>query len=589
MPYLPNLPGSSQTRQVLEVFSGYNHNLKIGDGEFYHTQNLCADHYPMLSVRKKRGVVRLLQNPQGMLAKGALAYVENGQLYYGEENITSYLQAKGLALSPEGEKTMVGMGAYLLIFPDKVYINTTDFSDCGAMEAYAQTSGHIEYTICEENGNAYPAPYQGAQQPSDPQNGDLWLDTSGSAHVLKVWSEAASQWTQIPTVYTKISAAGIGLPFEKYDGVTISGCAGSPQAEALNGSRLIQEKGDDYIVVAGLLDQSYIQTEGTVTVKRSVPDMDFVTECQNRLWGCKYGLAEGKTVNEIYCCALGDFKNWSKYQGISTDSYTASVGSDGPFTGAVTFMGNPLFFKENRLHKVYVSPGGAHQIVDTAMPGVMKGSEKSLCPVGNQLFYLSRDGVCAYTGSTPTVISRKLGSVFCRDGVAGAYGSRYYISVSDGENRHLFRADTDTGVWYREDDLEAIAFASLPGELYCLASDGRLLAMNGTKGTPESSVAWSGETGLMGYGDADRKYVSRLNLRMILPVGSTARVEIQYDSDGIWHEAGTMTGRGTNSFLLPLRPRRCDHFRFRISGTGDMKLYSLARLYESGSDVGNEV
>ena len=53
--------------------------------------------------------------------------------------------------------------------------------------------------------------------------------------------------------------------------------------------------------------------------------------------------------------------------------------------------------------------------------------------------------------------------------------------------------------------------------------------------------------------------------------------------------AGTMTGRGTNSFLLPLRPRRCDHFRFRISGTGDMKLYSLARLYESGSDVGNEV
>ena len=87
----------------------------------------------------------------------------------------------------------------------------------------------------------------------------------------------------------------------------------------------------------------------------------------------------------------------------------------------------------------------------------------------------------------------------------------------------------------------------------------------------------------------DRAYGLRLNLRMILPVGSTARVEIQYDSNGIWHEAGTMTGRGTNSFLLPLRPRRCDHFRFRISGTGDMKLYSLARLYESGSDVGNEV
>ena len=39
--------------------------------------------------------------------------------------------------------------------------------------------------------------------------------------------------------------------------------------------------------------------------------------------------------------------------GLSTDSYYGNLGTDGKFTGAITHMGYPLFFKENCLHKVY--------------------------------------------------------------------------------------------------------------------------------------------------------------------------------------------------------------------------------------------
>ena len=67
--------------------------------------------------------------------------------------------------------------------------------------------------------------------------------------------------------------------------------------------------------------------------RRSVPEMDFVIESGNRLWGCKYGVVDGKAVNEIYASKLGDFKNWNCYAGRSTDSYVATRGSDGPFTG----------------------------------------------------------------------------------------------------------------------------------------------------------------------------------------------------------------------------------------------------------------
>jgi len=86
--------------------------------------------------------------------------------------------------------------------------------------------------------------------------------------------------------------------------------------------------------------------------------MDFITESGNRLWGCKYGVADGETVNEIYCCKLGDFKNWECYQGVSTDSWRASCGTDGKWTGAATLADSPIFFKEDCFHRVYPSATG---------------------------------------------------------------------------------------------------------------------------------------------------------------------------------------------------------------------------------------
>ena len=99
------------------------------------------------------------------------------------------------------------------------------------------------------------------------------------------------------------------------------------------------------------------------------------------------------------------------------------------------------------------------------------------------------------------------------------------------------------------------------------------------------AVKWAAETGLIGYTTVEQKYVSRFNLRMLLPRGSRADMYIQYDSDGVWHHCGHMEGVGTKSFLLPVRPRRCDHFRLRIEGEGEVRVYSFAKILETGSDA----
>ena len=40
---------------------------------------------------------------------------------------------------------------------------------------------------------------------------------------------------------------------------------------------------------------------------------------------------------------------------------------------------------------------------------------------------------------------------------------------------------------------------------------------------------------------------------------------------------------------LPIRTRRCDHFRLRYMGTGDARVYSVAKTFEVGSERGTMV
>lgn len=581
----PTLTEQGQSREMISTFAGYDHNRSIAANAFYDMKNMSSDGYPLLQSRARRGVVRQMETPQGILAKDAMAWADGGKLYYNGAEIV------GLTLT-EGEKQLVSMGAYLLIWPDKKYLNTKDLTDFGGLEASYESSGTVTYLLCGADGS--PLSKVSATKPEEPKGGEYWIDTTQTPHSLMMWSESSEMWIGVATVYTKIQAVGIGKPFREGDGVEISGAAYGgdsdvvqAQFEELNGTKIIYAKDEDYIVVVGLIDLTYEQTEGTVTVKRAVPDMDYVCEAQNRIWGCKYGMVDGKAVNELYCCALGDFKNWNRFLGIATDAWAASVGSDGAWTGAANYLGYPTFFKENVIHRIAISSAGAHQVTETVGRGVQNGSGKSLCVVNEVLYYKAREGVCAYDGSFPSAVGEALGDVRYHNAVGGGCGGKYYLSMRDGANAwHMFCYDTAKGLWHREDDLHALCFTQMDGELYAIdAETKQLLALHGSQGTPETAVKWAAETGLIGYTTVEQKYVSRFNLRMLLPKGAKADMAIQYDSDGVWHHCGHMEGVGTKSFLLPVRPRRCDHFRLRIEGEGEVRVYSFAKILETGSDA----
>ena len=554
MEYPVSLTQAPRSRTTIDVFGGCNFTLSARENEFFYMEDLSSDHYPQITPRKPRRLHKALSDCGGIIAKDALCYVNNGVFYINDYPIDMGLTA--------GEKQLVSMGAWVIVLPDKKMVNTATH-EVQAMEAQFLAAGTVSFTPCTLDGGALDTIVSDTA-PEDTTK--VWIDTTASPHAMKQYSDAAGDWVAVATPYTKIEAVGIGKGFDLYDGVQISGAASIPD---LNAAHAIWGKGDDYLVVAALCPGVF-QQQGGLQVSRKLPDMDFVIEHHNRLWGCKYGVSGGVTVNEIYASKLGDPKNFHCFMGIASDSQVFSCGSDGPFTGAAV-LDSPLFFKENCLHRVY-GDGYPFAMQVIACNGVQSGCGKSPAVVGDTLFYKSRSGVMAYDGGQSLCISRKLGFL-PGSAVGGAWGDKYYLSMEDG----LYVFDTAHTVWHREKPLAAQGFCCCDDVLFA-ATDAGIVSLNGG----DEQVSFSAETGLIGALDPDSKYLSRLTVRLRMAPGAQLRIGLRYDSEDAVQTVASLTGRTVQSFSLPLRPRRCDHLRMVLQGSGDVQVLSITKTMESG-------
>lgn len=567
--FLSQFSAPAQRRVTVNRFLGYDARQRLSPGAFAGMENLTAKHYPALAVREKRKTIAALDKPNGLCAKDCLIWVDGGTLYINGHAVELTLT--------DGEKQLVSMGAYLLIWPDKKYVNTQDLSDRGSLENTRQTTGTVTFTLCSGDGTGYEDYTTGAAAPDNAAAGALWLDT-GSMALLRY---DGVMWQAVEDAAMKLSAAGIGLGFSAGDGVTLSGCTGA----AVDGTWTLVQCEDDSIVIAAVAAVEGAQT-AAVTVRRYVPDMDFVVECGNRLWGCKYGIVDGKSVNAVYGSALGDFRNWNRFAGLSTDSYAADRGSDGVFTGAAAYLGTVLFFKENSMERLYVSAAGAHQITSLQCPGVKRGSSRSLAVVDGVLYFHGVGGVYAFDGSMPQPVSAAFGEVRYESAVAGAVEGQYWLSARQNGENHLLVYDTGCKLWHRQDGLRVRQFAVSGGVLYGMTGSG-IVAMTGGGAEDEAALHWYAETGELGLDTPEHQYLQRLELRLLPESGAWVRAYVSYDEGHSWQYAGAMEGGAgrLRAGLLVVRPVRCPQLRLRLEGRGDCRIYSISGVYEKGSEL----
>lgn len=571
---LPDMKYTDQIQRVTQTkFGGYNHQKGAGDGELYDMKNLTSLYYPLLASRPVRYLLTTLTKPNGLYGRDKLCWVDGTTYYY--DGVSRGAVA-------DSAKTFVAIGYYILIFPDKKYFNTRalgTYADLAALgtgvpapglnDCYA-VGAAAPYALYYWDGSAWT--YLMAEF------GSLESTYTGGATFQDgyLYGEAAEK----NTIYN--ASVTWSNYFKAGDAVTISGCTSYPDNNKTPVIREIDDTAHTMSFYENIFDNG---SETNVTISRWVPNMDFLCENENRLWGCK-----GDT---IYASKLGDPFNWNVFDGLSTDSYSVDVGSAGDFSGCVSHLGYPVFFKQGNIYKVYGSIPSNYQVMGSATLGCQEDSGASFAVAGEILFYLSRAGIMAYSGGIPSSVAEVFGTERYKNAVAGSDGLKYYVSMEDSaEAWHLFVYDTVRGLWHREDNVQALymAYAHDDNNLYLLDSAGKIWAIGNVADPPESatvetSIEWFAEFGDFTEGDANKKGVSKFQIRAELDTAATLTVQIKFDGAATWTTIKSLTAASKKSYNISVIPQRADHYRLRLSGTGGCRIYSMSRSFYSGSEI----
>lgn len=514
--------------------------------------------------------------------------------------------------SQSGEcKSMIKSGNKILIIPDGVIIDVEKrtvqkiaYKEVFLVGGDNNTASLM--TTCDGDENTYNCGFINLNSDS------IYRIVNGTLQKKITLNDRSMLWSDIPS-YVSFSYENARKfdNFKKGDNIEVSMSLKDKSldetkfkkglfeydnsAEKLKvGSYKIQKVGGTFIDISAPLinyeidDSNWItgfdstKNEFELTIEKKFPEvMPFGALCGNRIWLCQ------KDGHEIYASSLGDYTNYYDFSGLASDSWSANVGSDGEFTGIVNYLGSPLIFKEDTLYIVSGSQPSEYSYTEiNNFKGVEAGSERSFAIIDNVLYYKSAYGIIAYDGST-TIISQSLGKEKYCEAVAGAYGNKYYVSMKNvNTNKYeLFCYDTKKGMWTKEKEEKVIRFINNGNSLYYVTENAvKLVESNGASN--EDKVNWYVETGVYGYSYPNKKYISRLQTRLYLAQGSTARFYIQYNSDGVWHSCGReVIGKGVNSVLFPIRPKRCDHMKIKIEGKGECKIYSITKCLEVGGDI----
>ena len=356
------------------------------------------------------------------------------------------------------------------------------------------------------------------------------------------------------------------------DGVEVSGAA-TPE----NNTAFVINKIDERSLYASanIFVDEKANSNNEVAISRRVPDLDFICEKDNRLYGVN------SSEKTIYVSALGDPTNMYAYEGISTDSFAVAVGGEGDFTACCKYGEAVLFFKEDMLYKLTGSYPAEFALYSYNVAGVEAGSEKSCVIINEVLYYKGRQGVYAYTGGVPVLISECFGERRFSEGVGGTDGRYYYLSVLDEEEKpYLFTYDTRAQLWLIEEKVRCVDFARTRDGLYYAGEDGCVYAVGSGQPSGEWLARWAPIYELI---DGKRSY-SRILVRVSLPRGSYIIVKIRCDG-GEWREAGKIVGKTEAVVPIRIPINRCDKFELELSGKGECTILDIMREFYVGSEV----
>lgn len=611
-------------------FGGIKHSAGAKDGAIYDMVNMALDDAPTLSVRKKRQ--KMPYDIEGKVYGVGSA----DKLFWCCDSLgdvpTFYYDGEEKFSVSATKKTFAVINKYICIFPDKMYYSLWGdeaknlHGDIALYSSLELLNEAMETSESIKDGDVYAVgltePYSYFQFNSQGK----WVSgaTTENHAVQTRWIYLMDSWgnleasktilaNEYDTTSTRTSYSSGKREFEKVETPYIA-LYYKASNESAKGNVLSWVRSGDSILIkkvkdntgeveteyAKVIGKEYVEdfTGGNpymlyyldkevslsevnyskVTIERAVPDLSFAFCHDNRLWGVE--------KDKIYASKLGDPFNFTDYSLIADASWTVGIASSGPFTGGIAYNGYPTFFKEDSIIRVSGDYPSQYSTYETAnVPGVAKGSGKSLAIANGYLYYLSPEGVCAYSGSYPTVIGEDIGEVLS-SGVAGAGSDKYFLeAVNENDDLSVYVYDTRYKAWTKEEKLDAAGFTDIGRDLYALTEKGiYLLDSEKVTGDAEADFDSFVEFAPIYDGHLTKKGLSKFHISLEVTEGASVAISISYDN-GEWIKVKDISSTKRQTFNIPLTIRRCGTYRIKFEGKGHYIIYAIGKVRYFGSDM----
>lgn len=597
MSKLPAIPYNTGLQKLTQVqFGGLRHNDNCQSGEIYDMWNLASEHQPYLGTREARGTVSAA--PDYCLRmyadEDSFLWITEDGLWYENRNNGFMVRLRYLELDEAQKSYFVKFGDRVILMPRKQIIN-------------------VKYPIIGVGGDIVP---------EATQTGQAFIQAVDDRWLIWVWNGAEWQfaWSYAVTdIDMSVEVENVivmnGTIFEEpatantillpVDSDTVQTKWGLAEGDAVTISGMSYTVNNRTAVLREILakpegmtelhfsdnifyipDEAESYEEKKIKLERLMPEMDFLFEHGNRLWGAK--------GEEVFASKVGDPRNWNVFDGLATDSWHLQTQQGNKITGGCSFL-YPRFFREKGMITVYGSIPSGFQTQEQDMPGVKEGENRSLCQCGGLLSYLSPQGIVLFDGDGAYIQDQVFGGWEISGVIGASDGQKLYLYAdlgkhpeADGERmRAILVYDSQKGMWTKEmtrptNDLWYAG--GLVMMLVRMNEQGEVIDLaGGIRQASENSVYGMVEFGDFTADNPDRKGLQKLQIRLELGEGAYLNVWASHDG-GDWRMVGSVSTMSKKSINLPVILRRCDHFRIKIEGTGPWKIYSMSRKIYIGSD-----
>ncbi|MBR5271485.1 MAG: hypothetical protein IKV64_04800 [Clostridia bacterium] len=582
--------------KIISKFLGINRGEYSVTGEMMHAQNITADEYPCLKAAKAPKAL-LVKTTNGQAIKNIRAAIAPGGVYDGTftgvAGTEFYYKGRGIPffgdakIPAKGDVFLHEINGNIIIccynnFDDRCllfynYNNYTKHSE-RVSKGYVVRCDCAQFVSASSNFlKTLPAAANSSTETTYKFYGDAELyfnnfkvgdnividnlvsrynEATGSTYeyaretlIRKSKYESAGKDDEVVCIVSAVDARKNGeMSSLDYVAYNINGEVVIPK-NYINFSY-----NDDYRLTSA-------NHTGAV-IRKAMPIMNSVCIQNNRLWGVN------PNGEYIYASKSGDFREFNKFEGISSDSYYVGIGSGGEFVGIYAYKNYVMAFKRNCMYLISGTLPTNFTISRT-VEGIGCIDIKSCSICGTSLYFLAQDGFYRFDGVSFEKISKKLGYKYIAATGHGTNNKYYAYATREDGQKELLVFDAQRGLWHTMSSGTVNGFFSCDGKDYLVCTDD-VYQIEG-----ENNNSWIAESVEFYDEGCENSYVNEIWIRAKIAMGKKIRVfSITDNSKTTEHQSCEGTGKML-TYRIPTRWRNAKNYRIKLQGDGDATVYDI--------------